>query len=158
MNLVSVDGKCFQTDVHRLVAAAFCPGYFEGAHVNHMDGCKTHNHASNLEWLTQHANMRHAYENGLTHYRSEESVRAICADRQRGMKLREISVKHGIPIHAACLITSGKRFQWIDRQTTQRYQHPGRIQFRCLERLYEDDCTSVSYWKPIPRITQGATP
>ena len=38
--------------IHRLVAEAFCGGYFEGAEVNHKDENKENNHAMNLEWCT----------------------------------------------------------------------------------------------------------
>lgn len=38
--------------VHRIVALAFVPGYFEGATVNHIDECKANNKVENLEWLT----------------------------------------------------------------------------------------------------------
>lgn len=51
--------------VHRLVAAAFCEGFFLGANVNHKDGVKTNNHWSNLEWLTCSENHYHAVEKRL---------------------------------------------------------------------------------------------
>lgn len=46
--------------VHRLVAAAFCEGFFEGADVNHKDGQKLNNEASNLEWCSRSHNNYHA--------------------------------------------------------------------------------------------------
>ena len=50
--------------VHRLVAKAFCEGYFEGAVVNHKD-CNKHNNAcTNLEWVTPSQNQKHAYLSG----------------------------------------------------------------------------------------------
>ncbi len=52
--------------IHRLVAFAFVDGFFEGAVVNHIDGVKTNNMASNLEWMTQSDNVQHAYMTGLT--------------------------------------------------------------------------------------------
>src|SRR5699024_137950 len=45
--------------VHRLVAKAFVPGYFEGAHVNHIDNDPTNNKAGNLEWCTHQENIGH---------------------------------------------------------------------------------------------------
>jgi hypothetical protein len=47
--------------VHRLVAAAFCDGYFDGAVVNHKDGNKQNNSSENLEWVTQSENNLHAF-------------------------------------------------------------------------------------------------
>ena len=51
--------------VHRLVAKYFCIGYNVDLVVNHIDGNKSNNIASNLEWVTQSENIRHAYKLGL---------------------------------------------------------------------------------------------
>lgn len=48
--------------VHHIVAAAFIGSRPEGHEVNHKDGNKANNRASNLEYLTKLANMRHAVE------------------------------------------------------------------------------------------------
>ena len=48
--------------VHRLVAKAFVPGYFENADVNHKDCNRQNNHADNLEWTTRRDNLM--YSNG----------------------------------------------------------------------------------------------
>ena len=50
--------------VHRLVAKAFVPGYFEGADVNHKDCNRQNNQANNLEWMTRRDNLK--YSNGDT--------------------------------------------------------------------------------------------
>lgn len=54
--------------VHKLVMETFNPeGYFEGAEVDHIDGDKTNNKLSNLEWVTHDENMRRwAVRNGET--------------------------------------------------------------------------------------------
>jgi len=41
---------------HRLVAEVYCPGYFEGAHVDHIDNNKLNNHYTNLQWCTKEYN------------------------------------------------------------------------------------------------------
>ena len=54
--------------VHRLVAEAFLPNPDNLPEVNHIDGCRTHNHVSNLEWATHQGNAQHAVNTGLKTY------------------------------------------------------------------------------------------
>jgi hypothetical protein len=52
-------------NLHREVAKAFLPNPYGLPQVNHKDGDKTNNNASNLEWVTNSQNARHAIDNGL---------------------------------------------------------------------------------------------
>ena len=51
--------------VHRLVAYHFCENYSIDKVVNHKDGNKQNNCASNLEWVTRSENDLHAFKNNL---------------------------------------------------------------------------------------------
>lgn len=68
--------------VHRLVAAAFIPNPLALPQINHIDGCKTHNHATNLEWCTPTHNVKHSYRNGITPKRRKASQTNIRKAKQ----------------------------------------------------------------------------
>lgn len=51
--------------IHRLVAMHFVSKPIGHEYVNHKDGDKFNNSASNLEWVTASQNTIHAYANGL---------------------------------------------------------------------------------------------
>lgn len=62
---IRLGGKCFL--VHRLVAMAFCEGRTEEKKwVDHVDGNKSNNHFSNLDWVTPSENSQRAVDIGLT--------------------------------------------------------------------------------------------
>lgn len=50
--------------VHRLVAEEFVPNSGNLPHINHIDGDRTNNEPSNLEWVTPSQNMQHAKRMG----------------------------------------------------------------------------------------------
>ncbi|AQM73318.1 HNH endonuclease [Noumeavirus] len=62
---VKTGRKCFL--VHRLVAMAFCDGRTEEKKwVDHVDGNRSNNHFSNLDWVTPSENSQRAVDIGLT--------------------------------------------------------------------------------------------
>jgi len=62
----TIQGKRTTFMIHRLVAMAFIGEPKEPSlEVNHIDGNKSNNHFSNLEWVTHGYNMRHAKNTGL---------------------------------------------------------------------------------------------
>jgi hypothetical protein len=59
------NGKQGNQLVHRMVAWHFIPHVEGKDHVNHIDGNKSNNHVSNLEWVSDFENQLHAYNTGL---------------------------------------------------------------------------------------------
>lgn len=57
------NNKAHLKTVHRLVLSSFTEN--SDMDVNHIDGIKSNNERTNLEWVTKSENMVHAFENGL---------------------------------------------------------------------------------------------
>ena len=80
---LAINGQTKGVSVHTLVARAFCDGYEQGLCVNHKDGNKRNNKATNLEWVTIKENNRHAlYElNQIANRlgKNNANSRQICA-------------------------------------------------------------------------------
>ena len=51
--------------LHRLVASTFIENPKNKSMVNHIDGCKTNNAVTNLEWCTVQENNQHNHNAGL---------------------------------------------------------------------------------------------
>lgn len=60
----SIFGEVKKAAVHRLVAEHFCENPLLKPQVNHIDGNKENNNASNLEWCTPQENTDNAYLRG----------------------------------------------------------------------------------------------
>lgn len=65
VRLYKPTGEWKTFSVHQLVAQYFIYNYSPGLMVNHKDGNKRNNHHSNLEWVTNAENIKHAFDNGL---------------------------------------------------------------------------------------------
>lgn len=105
-------GKGFKKELHRLVAYYHVPRQDHHTQVNHIDGDKSNNKASNLEWTTQHENMQHAARLGLCggFYGSQKLIPSEELDREI---LEEYS--------RAGSIKAMEGFKSCDRTTLGRY-------------------------------------
>lgn len=79
------NGKQKTYPVHRLVAETFLTREQGKCQVNHIDGDKTNNDITNLEWVTRSENDRHAFRIGLRKTESSRINKAI-QSRQRRVK------------------------------------------------------------------------
>lgn len=94
--------------IHRIVSEAFIPNPNNYPCINHIDGDKSNNSVSNLEWCTYSHNLKHAYDNKLTFGLSGESnpgakiteskAIEIFTCIKSGMKIREIHEALNVPI------------------------------------------------------------
>lgn len=91
------NGKAYGIRVHREVAKAFVPEVSEKTFVNHIDGVKTNNHYTNLEWVTNQENLDHAKKLGLTQKCAQigsKNHKTKLTDEQVGFIINNYSPRH----------------------------------------------------------------
>ena len=81
------------TRVHRCVAKLFLEPIEGKDQVNHIDGDKTNNCISNLEWVTQKENQEHAWIEGLHTMTQEHKDKLSVSNQGKGAKLTEQEVR-----------------------------------------------------------------
>lgn len=89
--------------IHRLVLQAFCPAEnADHLEVNHIDGNKSNNVLSNLEWCTKAENMQHSYRLGMNKrgdnhvqmkvtFAEVQQIRALREDKEHHYSQRELA-------------------------------------------------------------------
>lgn len=73
--LTDIEGNQKRHYIHRLVLINFVREPQPHEQANHIDGCKSNNHVSNLEWCTASENRIHAVENKLT--KTKKKIRRV---------------------------------------------------------------------------------
>lgn len=98
--------------VHRLVAIAFIPNPDKLPQVNHKDTNKQNNHVSNLEWITNEDNMRHAFANGCFKTTKKQIEHAIENQIKMASKRRkpvEMYSKDGVLLETFDSLTEAEK-------------------------------------------------
>lgn len=103
--------------VHKIIATIFCGGYHKSLVVDHIDGNKKNNSASNLEWVTHSENTLRAYknnqhkkyfgeDNGSVIY-SDEIIHKVCKLLSKGVPTKEVAIITGVRLSKIHSITRG---------------------------------------------------
>lgn len=113
------DGTHKEMFAHRLVAEAFVENADKQykTFVNHIDGNKLNNIATNLEWVTPSENNYHAYETNLSVGKKphKEGVDVFKGDYLEGSSFKELTEED---VHVICkLLCEGYRDVDISRMT-----------------------------------------
>lgn len=119
--LMTLSGKAIKALAHRVVALAKLPGD-PAETVNHIDGDKSNNHPSNLEWATIGENHKHAFQIGLRESKIGEQapnikfglaeVREIKAGVRSGkFTQREAAKRYGVAESTISRIINNKRWE-----------------------------------------------
>lgn len=122
--------------VHRLVAEYFVDGNHD-LMVDHIDGDKTNNHYTNLEWVTGKENARRAWKNGLGNRDSSLRKKQAPLNAKKGKIHR---LKHGIVLYdlngnlishitKSDIAEHDKKYYDIPHSVYDRITHKGRFIF-----------------------------
>lgn len=108
--------------VHALVADAFIGPRPAGAQINHLDGDRTNNRRTNLEYVTPGDNQRHAYRGGrkphVRHVGSSNPNARLTPPQVRRIRRRlaegeigsHLAVEYGVTRQAISHIRTGQRW------------------------------------------------
>ncbi|MBA2125047.1 hypothetical protein DLM45_02245 [Hyphomicrobium methylovorum] len=105
--------------LHRLIAQAFVPGYDPQLTVNHINGDKLDNRATNLEWVSLEENTQKQWETGLLDLRGEKHPSAKLSDAQLreiiarldagGVVFRRLAAEYGVSDSLIYKIRKGRK-------------------------------------------------
>lgn len=120
---LSRNGKMTCCLVHRLVAIAFVENPDGKREVNHIDGNKRNNHASNLEWVTPSENHIHALKTGLRKHGEDCSyskltekdvaeIRATCVPGVSGLSCTAMAKKYHVNDAVIWCIMNNRTWRW----------------------------------------------
>lgn len=110
--------------IHRLVANAFIKNNNDLPTVNHIDGIKTNNIISNLEWMSFSDNNKHAHSTGLNivkkgeeHHKSKLKKVDVMFIFNSKLSLRVLAKKYNVSKTSIQDIKNGKNWSHLTNKT-----------------------------------------
>ena len=121
---LSIEGRQRTARVHQLVAEAFLGPRPDGYQVNHIDGKRANNSASNLEYVTPSENALHGYRlgrknggaKGINHQFAkldDEKVREIRLLLKSGLSKQKIASRYAVGVATVGDIKLGKTWRHV---------------------------------------------
>lgn len=93
--LKTIDGEDASFQRHRLIAWEFFPESRDiSKEVNHINGVKTHNYYTNLEWVTHEENMLHAYSLNMITRNHGEILTVAKMNNETANRICELFIVH----------------------------------------------------------------
>jgi len=122
VSLRARDGKLLREQLHRLIGREFLGPHRKGAQINHLDGDKTNNHVTNLEWTTPQENVKHAWRVGLckphkSHFHGMSKLRKSDIKVIRSADARGVShlkIAEVFNVTGANISTIARNITWKD--------------------------------------------
>ncbi len=137
---ISHKGLRYSFLIHRLVALNFIPNPNCLPEVNHKDGNKSNNTASNLEWVSKAENMKHASLNGLLHPRTGSSSPFAKHEEDQIKKACEMLQNKNFSIQEVANLTG------VSYKTLDGILHSGKWKHVAFQYDFNDRLNSRRKW------------
>lgn len=99
--------------IHRLVLSTFSPSPLH-LDVNHIDGDKSNNTLSNLEWTTKSENTQHAHRTGLFKNKLTRDDIKFIRKGEHGLTRQQLADKYHVHVSVIGKVITGYLYGYLD--------------------------------------------